>query len=200
MKFKIPLLVIAAFVVTGCASSKMVDAPEQTLAAPSADQARIVFIRSSFVGSAIQAVVYDATDGATEFIGILSNEKMLAWDVEPGNHTFMVVSEAADFMEANVVGGKTYYAVVTPRMGAWKARFSMYPVRNGGPGEFQIDSADFRSWMESAKFAANTPESYAWAKENAASVQAKQREYLEVWQQKTPEALAERTLNPEDGI
>ncbi|MEO1203316.1 MAG: hypothetical protein AAFX10_11445, partial [Pseudomonadota bacterium] len=104
-----------------------------------------------------------------------------------------------DFMEANVAGGKTYYAVVTPRMGAWRARFSMHPVRNGGPGEFQIDSQDFRDWMESTVFSENTPDSYAWAEANATSVISKQQDYWEVWQEKSASDLAKRTLNPEDG-
>ncbi|NIL93393.1 MAG: hypothetical protein GTO71_02875 [Woeseiaceae bacterium] len=200
MRFKSLLLIGAAILVTGCASSRMIDAPEQQLVSPSPDKAQIVFVRSSFVGSAIQAVIYDASGGGAQFVGILSNAKKLAYDVEPGKHTFMVVSEAADFMEAEVVGGKTYYAIVTPRMGAWRARFSMHPVRNGGPGEFQIDSDEFRSWMADSKLSQNTPESYAWATENEASVLEKQREYWAVWQEKTPQARAERTLNPDDGI
>jgi len=200
MKIRALLVLTMAFFVAGCATSKMMDAPEQQLITPSADKAQVVFFRSSFVGSAIQAVVFDATGGGAEFIGILSNGKKLAYEVDPGKHTFMVVSEAADFMEAELVGGKTYYAVVTPRMGAWRARFSMHPVRNGGPGEFQIDSQDFRDWMNESVFSENTPELYAWAEANAASVAEKQREYWEVWQQKSPSDLAERTLNPDDGI
>jgi hypothetical protein len=178
----------------------MIDAAEQDLIAPSADKAQVIFLRSSFVGSAIQAVIYDTTDGGTEFIGILSNGKMLAHDVDPGEHVFMVVSEAADFMAAELVGGKTYYAIVTPRMGAWRARFSMSPVRNGGPGEFQYDSNEFRNWISEAEFSDNTPESIAWAEENHSSVVEKQTEYWEVWQQKSASDLAERTMNTDDGI
>jgi len=200
MKVRLFLMLATVLVASGCASSKMIDAPEQELVAPPTDKAQVIFLRSSFVGSAIQAVIYDATDGGAEFIGILSNEKMLAHQVDPGKHVFMVVSEAADFMEAELVGGKTYYAIVTPRMGAWRARFSMSPVRNGAPGEFQYDSSEFRSWLDDAEFSQNTPESYAWAEENHSSVLQKQREYWEVWQQKSPEDLAERTMNPDDGV
>lgn len=200
MNTKLLTLLAAILFATGCASNKMIDAPEQELITPPTDKAQIIFLRSSFVGSAIQSVIYDATDGGTEFIGILSNDKMLSYTVEPGKHLFMVVSEAADFLEANLVGGKTYYAIVTPRVGAWRARFSMSPVRNGGAGEFQYDSSEFRNWIADAEFSQNTPESYAWAKENHASVQGKQAEYWEVWQQKSAADLAERTMNPDDGI
>lgn len=200
MKARLILTLAAVALASGCASSRMIDAPQQELVAPSADKAQVVFLRSSFVGSAIQAVIYDATDGGAEFIGILSNGKMLAHEVDPGKHVFMVVSEAADFMEANLVGGKTYYAVVTPRMGAWRARFSMVPVRHGGPGEFQYDSDQFRGWIKESEFSQNTPESYAWAEENRSSVLTKQSEYWQVWQQKSPQDMAERTMNPDDGV
>ena len=194
------LLVAAAFLFSGCASTSMIDAPEQALVPPPADKAQVIFLRSSFVGSAIQAVVYDATDGGAEFIGILSNAKMLKHTVDPGKHVFMVVSEAADFMAAELVGGKTYYAIVTPRMGVWRARFSMSPVRNGGPGEFQYDSDEFRSWIAGSRFTENTPESYAWASQNHPSVLQKQNEYWADWQKKSPADKAERTMNPDDGV
>jgi hypothetical protein len=200
MKAKLLLLLAAMLLATGCASSRMVDSAQQELIVPSADKAQVVFLRSSFLGSAIQSVIYDASDGGAEFIGILSNGKKLAHTVEPGKHVFMVVSEAADFMAAEVVGGKTYYAIVTPRMGAWKARFSMYPVRNGGPGEFQYGSDRFQSWLTGTALSENTPDSHAWARENHSSVLQKQADYSVVWQQKSPSELAERTLNPDDGV
>ena len=63
-----------------------------------------------------------------------------------------------------------------------------------------VDSSDFRDWIADAEFSQNTPESYAWAKQNHASVREKQAEYWEVWQQKSAADLAERTMNPDDGI
>lgn len=193
-------LILLSVMASGCASSKMMDAANQELVAPDANKAQVVFLRSSFLGSAIQSVVYDVSDGGAEFIGILSTGKKLAHTVNPGKRVFMVVSEAADFMEANLDGGKTYYAMVTPRMGAWRARFSMHPVRRSGPGEFQYESEEFQEWLRETSLSENTPESYAWAEENRDSVLEKQRDYWEVWQQKSPSELAERTLNPGDGV
>lgn len=200
VKTKFFLAMSVMLLATGCASSKMIDSAQQELITPSADKAQIVFIRSSMFGGAIQSSVFDVSTDETKFIGILSAGKKLAYTVEPGKHVFMVVSEAADFMEAEMVGGKTYYAMVTPRMGAWKARFSMYPVRNSGPGEFQYDSEDFRDWLSGTELSENTPESYAWAEENMSSVREKQAEYWEVWQEKSAADLAERTLNADDGV
>ena len=92
----------------------------------------VVFMRSSLVGAAIKTSVYEVTDGQTKFIGIMKNKTKLSYETTAGNHIFMVVSEAADFMEANIATGKTYYSMITPRTGAWKARFSMIPIRNDG--------------------------------------------------------------------
>ena len=200
MRLKLLMLATTVMLASGCATTRMIDSPQQALVPPSNNQAQIVFVRSSFVGSAIQAVIYDATDDGAEFVGILSNAKKLAYRVDPGRHVFMVVSEAADFLEAELDGGKTYYAMVTPRMGAWRARFSLFPVRNSGPGEFQYGSERFQEWLEEAQFVQNTPESLAWAEQNQASVHDKQTEYWEVWREKTPDDLAERTLNSDDGV
>lgn len=112
----------------------------------------------------------------------------------------MVVSEAADFLEADFLPGRTYYSIVTPRMGAWKARFSLWPIRNDGSSEYNTGSADFTKWVNSTKLVHNTKESEAWYANNKASVKSKQLEYWPVWQQKTPEDLARRTLNPDDGM
>ncbi len=200
MRTKIFAAAIVALFATGCASTKMVDSTNQVLEAPSADKAQIVFIRSSFVGSAIQASIFDVTSDETQFIGILSNGKKLSYSVDPGEHMFMVVSEAADFMRANVVGGKIYYAMVTPRMGAWKARFSMHPVRNGTGGEFQYESDRFQGFLKNSNFTENTPESLAWYEENRGNIATRQADYLAVWQQKSEGELADRTLHPTDGI
>lgn len=200
MKNRILVTFAAALLASGCASTKMIDSPQQELVPPAAGKAQVVFMRASFVGSAVQAVIYDATGGSAEFIGIISNGKKLAYSVDPGQHVFMVVSEAADFLEADLAGGKTYYAMVTPRMGAWKARFSLSPVRNGGEGDFQYQSDKFQGWLRDNKFSENTAESNAWAVENHSSVLEKQARYWPAWQEKSATDIAERTLNPDDGV
>ena len=200
MKIRILLSLLFLLLATGCASTKMTVKSDQQMTTPTAGTSQVIFMRSSFLGSAIQASVFDVTSGDPEFIGILSNATKLSYDVKPGYHVFMVVSEAADFMEANLAVGKTYFAMVTPRMGAWKARFSMYPVRNGGQGEFQYSSDEFQKWLRSSQFVGNTAESEAWFKENLSSIKSKQSDYWQVWQEKSQADIMERTLNPEDGI
>jgi hypothetical protein len=191
---------LAAFALSGCASGKMIDRANQLTEIPPADKAQVIFMRPSSFGGAVQATVFDVSSDETGFIGIISSGTQLSYMVDPGKHIFMVVSEAADFLEANLVEGKTYYAVVTARMGAWKARFSMYPVRNGGEGDRQYQSEKFQGWMKKVRFVENTPGSIAWFEANKADIKAKQIRYWDVWQQKSEVDLLERTLNPEDGV
>jgi len=148
-------LLVLSVLSTGCASTKMVDSASQTIQPAPSDQAQVVFLRVSSFGGAIQSTVFDATEAESQFIGILSAGKKLSYLTSPGKRKFMVVSEAADFLEADLLPGKTYYAMVTPRMGAWKARFSLYPIRSGNDGEFSMQSGKFDKWVSSTDLSVN---------------------------------------------
>jgi len=162
--------------------------------------AEVIFMRSSFVGAAIKTTVYDVTDAETRFLGILKNKQKISYNVPAGKYVFMVVSEAADFMEAEVSAGKTYYSIITPRAGAWKARFSMFPIRTDGTTKFNTDSKDFSKWKKKTKLTTLNDKSLAWFEKHKASVESKREKYWPVWQQKAAEDLAARTINPDDGL
>ncbi len=164
------------------------------------NETEVVFLRSSTVGSMIKSSIYEVTEGEIKFIGILKNKKKITYKTTPGKHTFMVVSEAADFMEAELDGGKTYYSIITPRMGAWKARFSMWPIRNDGTTDYYIGSKDFDKWMKKAKLHEPDEKDREWYEKHQDSVKKKMDKYWPVWLEKTPEELAQRTLNPNDGV
>ena len=157
-------------------------------------EAMVVFMRSSFVGSAIAASVFDVSGTQTKFIGVLNNGTKIAYPVNPGEHTFMVVSESADFMQAMVAAGRTYYALATPRPGMWKARFSFRPVR-----QHELDGGEFAGWSSATQFVANSPETLNWAVQNAADVDSKRSQYWPEWNAKPEVQRASQTLNAEDG-
>ncbi len=157
--------------------------------------AKVVFMRVGKAGGVISASVFDVTEpGEPKFIGIVRGSSKVAYPVKPGLYTFMVISEAADFMQAAVVGGKTYYALVTPRMGVWKARFSFKPVR----GE-EIGTKKFAGWDRGTRLVTNTPDSLAWAKNNAADIADKRARYWPEWSGKSETDRAAQTLNADDG-
>lgn len=199
MKLLSSLFALLLLLLSGCASTKMQVAAVQTLAPAASGKAQVVFLRSSFVGSAIQSSVYDVTSGTPVFIGILANNTKVRYLADPGRRTFMAVSEAADFMQAELAAGKTYYGIVTPRMGVWKARFSLKPIKKDPASEFSTASADFAKWLASTKMVENTVESEQWARDNSADVQEKYQEYWNKWQGKTPAEKEELTLHAGDG-
>lgn len=90
--------------------------------------------------------------------------------------------------------------MITPRPGAWKARFSMIPVRNDGTTEFNTDSAKFKKWKKKTKVGSMTDKSKAWYEKHKQSVEEKRTKYWAKWTQKSAEELAARTLNAADGM
>jgi hypothetical protein len=188
------ILIMALFGVTGYAARvKLMEESDRQLT-PQPDQALIVFMRSSFVGSAISASIFDVTDKETKFVGIMYNATKVCYDVAPGEYIFMVIGESADFMKATVEAGKTYYALITPRPGAWKARFSFKPLRRS-----DLESADFAKWDSKTKLVKNTSDSEAWAGENAEDIEEKRAEVWPEWCELPFEEQDEMTLKLEDG-
>jgi hypothetical protein len=173
--------IAALLFLSACASSHMVVVEEGArVTRPESGKALVYFLRPTSFGGAIQATVYDGDD----YMGTVSAHTHLAYQAKPGKHLFMVIGENADFMQADLTEGKTYSAVVMPRMGVWKARFSFLP----GSGMDQLGGT---------KQVRLSEEGRAWAKDNAASVQEKKAEYLPKWQEKSDKD--KQTLRAESG-
>lgn len=166
--------------------------PISTAPTAAVAESKIVFMRPHAFGGAIQASVFDVTgSGGAKFIGIIQMHTQLSYPVRPGRYTFMVVGESADFMEAEISGGKSYYALVIARPGAWKARFSFVPVREN---EKRVEQ-----WEGSLRPVVSTPRSDAWARQNASSIENKRSRYYAEWSSKPEAQRASQTLNAEDG-
>jgi hypothetical protein len=180
---------------TGCASKYMqpVDPEIELSYVPSESEAVIIFMRPSAFGGAVQSSVFDTTTGENVLVGIISSKAKVAYKTAPGEHIFMVVGENADFMGAEVEAGKKYYALVTPRVGFWKARFSLKPIHRD-----ELASEKFKTWYSSCNFVENTNSSYQWAQENASSIQSKRVTYFQKWMSK-PE-MDRPVLYKEDGM
>ena len=194
------LALLGTVLLSGCVNNPMTPVADQTLQQAPADAVQVVFMRDAYAGKAIISSLYDVTDGKTKFIGVMANGTKIVHPTTPGKHTFMVVSEAADFMEADLQAGKTYYALVTPRMGLWKARFSLWPISNEPGAAHSLQSKNFKEWVEDTDLVTNSPKSLAWYERVKASVENKRAEYWPVWQEKSAQAIAERTLKPTDGL
>jgi len=186
---------VLAFGLAGCAGkvSHMSVAPAgKSVDAPQKGKSKIVFMRPSTIGYAIQSSVFEINNDTPSIVGIVAAKKKVSYEVEPGEHLFMVVGESADFMSATVEADKTYYAFVTPRMGWWKARFSLKPVHAD-----ELDSEEFKTWLNECQLVEISGETEKWAKENSSSIQSKYNEYYKAWMKK--KASERPALFPEDG-
>lgn len=157
-------------------------------------EALVVFMRPSNFGGLVASSVFDVTSAETKFVGIIYPGHKFGYALPPGEHTFMVVGESADFMRATVAAGRTYYALVTPRVGVWKARFSFRPVR-----ENELAGSEFASWDAATSFVTNSPASLNWAQQNAADVNSKRAEYWSEWMSKPLHQQQSQTLQAQDG-
>jgi len=194
LKFTSIMIVVLLFFV-GCAGSSkyMRVVPDQQVSyIPNDDESVIIFMRPQTLGFAIQSSVFDISTDENKLVGIVSAKKKVAYRTEPGKHFFMVVGESADFMKADIMAGKTYYVLVNPRMGAWKARFSLGPIHN------DINQAKLKSWLNSCVYTENTEKSFKWAEQNAPSIQKRHVDYLKKWNNK-PDSR-KPMLHPEDGF
>lgn len=166
--------VLVSLAVSGCAIRSDLMAPAGGAAAavrPDPDKALVVFLRPGRVAGLVQAAVYDGD----RLVGISSADTAVAYQAEPGPHLFMVVSEAADFLEATLLPGKTYFVRVVPRTGWWRARFSLQPI------DAKRHKDDVAGWLRAARLVDLNDAGRRWARENDASVLEKKDHYLRRW-------------------
>ena len=207
---KLAATLLIAALASGCATSTFT--PEQALqrnmqwedkaAAVPSGKARIVVLRPSMLGWPVAAPVWRVADDgkSQELMGIASYGASFDYFAEPGKHTFFVTSETADFMQADVVAGKTYYIVATPRMGVWKARFSLRPIQKDPGMPFNFGQAESQKWIKEARPIAMKDSAKAWATEHQAEIDKLRDEVYPAWQKKSTEEKAQLTMKPEDGV
>jgi hypothetical protein len=149
-----------------------------------------VFLRPSVEGAITAASVYQLGSGGDRFVGIVYARRKLAFVTDPGKTRFMVISEAADFMDAELAPGKTYYVLVVPHGGTWKTGFVLQPVRAADAGTTEVAEC-----LKGCRLVENTDASHTWATRHWSSIQAKKAKALPEW-----EAKADRpTLGIADG-
>lgn len=190
-KTLVAVLVAAAAAAAGCGGgAKNMRPVENVNTAAAPNESVIVFMRPSKLGGAVQSPVWEVADGQpSRLVGIVGSKKKVAYRVAPGPHMFMVIGESADFMEAHLEPGRTYYALVTPRMGFWKARFSLRPVHIS-------ESAQLPEWQHGTNWTEVDETSAAWASANLAATEERRAKYFPEWMQKQP---ADRpVLMPQD--
>lgn len=189
------ILVVLTLLLSGCAGTikNMREVPAGSAeVVPEKGKAVVVFMRPSGMGFAIQSSVFEVKGDNITLAGIVAAKTKVAYRVAPGKHLFMVIGEGADYMSADLLPNKTYYAYVTPRMGVWKARFSLEPKHKQ-----ELNTPELNSALDDCKWVEKIPESDNWMIENMESIKSKHAEYYPEWMA-LPENERVRLL-PEDG-
>ncbi len=180
---------------SGCAgkvSNMSVATQGKEIQPPQKGKSKIVFMRPSTMAFAIQSSIFEIKNEKPSVVGIVAAKKKVSYDLEPGKHLFMVVGESADFMSANLEADKTYYALVTPRMGLLKARFSLKPIHKD-----KLNSKELNSWLKDCQLVEISKDTENWANNNKDSIQSKYNKYYKAWINK--ETSKKPILHPEDG-
>jgi hypothetical protein len=193
------VLLLPLSLLGGCVATSPYMTKTSVTPQPTPDKALVVFMRPSRFGGGIQASVYDTRNDTNDFIGIVSAKTKIGYLASPGQHLFMVIGENADFMNADLQAGKTYYVLVSPRMGAWKARFSLLPIHNDAGAKYNTQSSDFAHWQQETSYVQTTPDANAWYQSHAADIAAKQADYTRKWNAASDRQKAELTLHADDG-
>ena len=187
--------IVLSVLLTGCAGTvkNMRESADGSIATTQQkDKSMVVFIRPSGLGFAVQSSVFALKNDQPQLVGIVAAKTKVAYHVDPGKHTFMVLGETAEFMTADLLPNKTYYAYVSPRMGMWKARFVLEPKHKA-----DLENAEFKTDLTDCRWVEVSPESNQWMTENLTSIQSKKAEYYPEWLKK-PDAEKDG-LRPEDG-
>lgn len=186
----LPLLLLAVVCASCVARTDLMDyRPEEGFAVspPRPDTALVIFMRPGRMAGMVSSTVFDEV----ALVAVLMDYTYGAYETAPGRHRFMVLGEAADFMDAELDPGKVYFARVTPRFGVWRARFSLQPLT-----PHDEEWTDLQEWISGSYLVSLNAEGRTWAQENAPSIQEKHDAYLAKWLEKDERPALYR----EDGV
>jgi len=124
--------ILLILLLSGCAGSvkNMSTMSEAEALSPIEEgKAKIVFMRPSSLGFAIQSSVFEIKADKPALVGIVAAKKKVAYQVEPGEHLFMVAGESADFMSAELEANKNLLCLGDSKNGDVESPFLFTAAR-----------------------------------------------------------------------
>jgi hypothetical protein len=170
----------------------------QEMAAPAAGKAQVVFLRASKYFPTMLTYLYEKQPERDAFISAIGGMNKVVVDVEPGERMFVSSNGiGTHFLKANVEAGKRYYVLVRPIHGYG---FQLRPMRRDGSTDYNTRVPEFAEWLAKTVQVETTAD-------QAAVLRQQVRRTLDPtydkgwaeWTAKTPEQIAELTLNAADG-
>jgi hypothetical protein len=193
--------IAATFALLACGGGPAVEESQLSMHPESGKCVLVVMRPERHVGvaRAPRVSLYRITPDSEEFLGVLGTGQRLSYVSPPGDQLFMVVGgENADFMQAHLDAGKTYYSFVKPRMGVLRPRYSLFPVRRAD-SDFTFDDKDFTRCFAKCEWR-DEAESRQWYEDNKSSVEQKEKAYRRRWDARGDEYKERKIMNAEDGV
>jgi len=197
---------VAALAATGAFSREkpkpvVIESAVQSVSAPPADQAQIVFVEPINKIQGLFPVAIYELDGDNRTLLAVSwwKGKTVAL-LPPGKHMlFATPGGLGHVMEANVEAGKRYYVLLRF---IYANGFQMRPLRTAGNSDYRTTSPDFAKWIKETRWVEKTPdaEPFFAAERVQAAMNTGQQNAMNNWQAKTAAEAAELTLNPADAV
>jgi len=178
-KTPVAALLVVGVLLGGCyplRGMRAVPVEQVSVSAP-ADQAAVVFMR--WTGGSISTSLFELHGPQDRFIGILVADSRMVYVAAPGRTRFMLVGQSANFMDADLVAGKTYHVGIVLG-GLGERQFVFRPLR---PDD--LYQRDVKRCADSCTWVANTERSEAWARTQWSSIQRKKERNLPGWEGRT---------------
>jgi hypothetical protein len=153
---------------------------------PPPGEGMVLIFRPPRFGRTGWATVYEDD----EILALFGYSSYFAHVTSPGTHRYMVISEAADFLDVEVEAGHVYFAEIVPRTGAWRARFSLVPYPWGHARLEKLED-----WLAKSKPVVPGSKEQEWHADHGGSAMEKRDAYLPKWLGKPNRPV----LHPGDG-
>lgn len=179
---------------------KYIEAADQTLPPPPADQAQVVFLQpSDFMKWDFVAMLFEVVDGKRQPLVATGSHSKTVLNFAPGHHLLMsnFGYTPSNFFEMNVEAGKRYYVLERFIFGHG---FQLRPLRPEGTSNYTVRNPDFPGWLANTRLYERMTVTEAWFEKHAADVDKYQAKGWKEWQGKSAEQRAELTLNADDAV
>jgi len=186
------MVVILGLLLAACSSRAAAPAAPIALAPPAADEAVVVFMRPSSAGEMYSTSLFELHAAGDRFVGTLKGQSRLAYRVKPGRTRFMVVSVGGSdhYIDADLAGGKTYFAIVEYGATAGRAQYILRPMTAADQQD-----ADFKACSAVCPWVENNERSLAWARQHMAEIARRKARSLPAWESQPDR----RSLTAADG-
>jgi hypothetical protein len=184
---------LVAFGAVGCAGSSdhMLEVVATKPISAPADKAKVVFLRPSGLGFAIN---FSILDQEGKWLGDAVAESHFAVELPPGEYMFVGWAENTAALKATLAPGRVYYVKVDPSMGFGSAQVTLEALTRR-----HADWGELTTWLRDTHRLQPLPSGAAYIEGRKKDALERVKTANENWNTYTSKQKEERTLRAEDG-